>query len=310
MTSPHHPAPCPGAVPDPRPDTAWVRCALASRRGRPPELARGQLLHLPAGVLFEPMVVAALGSAVTQTRPPARLVWDVVFEISLRGRPAAGRPGARRVPDLGQMPQLDPGIMPSCREPVVAVLGGDRVQRDDQVPLPGGPGRQPPAAVSARRSGPAGGGEREPGPSLAAGFRPGRLVPALGPGASVADGVSLLVGYGHAPGRSGVARGRAGQVPGQPRVDRPDPGHLAGPVRPARQGGQRDGQGDPAREPGRDQAGPRARPESARLSPAGLRRRLRLPDRLRRRTFCIGLAVRAFPACWPGLESWPRRRSR
>jgi hypothetical protein len=39
------------------------------------------------------------------------------------------------------------------------------------------------------------------------------------PGAAVADGVPVSVGYRDAPGGRGVGGGGAGQVPGQPRVD-------------------------------------------------------------------------------------------
>jgi hypothetical protein len=38
------------------------------------------------------------------------------------------------------------------REPVIAVLGGDRIERDEQIALSAGPGAQPPAPVSAGRA--------------------------------------------------------------------------------------------------------------------------------------------------------------
>ena len=70
----------------------------------------------------------------------------------------------------------------------------------------------------------------------------------------MADGVALVVGDRHAPRGLRVVRGGGGQVAGQPRVDRAQAGQLAGPVRQAGQGDQRDGQGDPAGEPGGNRA--------------------------------------------------------
>ena len=43
------------------------------------------------------------------------------------------------MPDLGQVPQLDPGIMALGLVPVVARIGGERVKRDQQVGCPGVP---------------------------------------------------------------------------------------------------------------------------------------------------------------------------
>jgi hypothetical protein len=63
-----------------------------------------------------------------------------MFEIALLGWPAAGRSGARGMPDLGQVPQLDPRIMTAGLKPVVTGVQGDRVQGDDQVRLAGDPG--------------------------------------------------------------------------------------------------------------------------------------------------------------------------
>jgi PIN domain len=48
---------------------------------------------------------------------------------------------------------------------VVAVLGGERADRDEQVPLAGDLGAEPPGTVAAGRAGIAGGGEGEPGPA-------------------------------------------------------------------------------------------------------------------------------------------------
>src|SRR6185437_13345148 len=60
---------------------------------------------------LESMITPTLWTAVAQARPPARFIRDVVLEITLCGGSAAARSGAGRVPDLGQVPELDPGIM-------------------------------------------------------------------------------------------------------------------------------------------------------------------------------------------------------
>src|SRR5580693_4351997 len=116
--------------------------------------------------------------------------------------------------------------------PVIAIPGGDRADLDEQVLLPGG---EPPGAVPAGRAGLIGGSEGEPGSA-------GRIMPVRfsafhGPGAAVPDRVPLLVGDGDAPGRPGIAGRGSSQVPGQVRVDRPDPAQLTGPVLPAGHGG-------------------------------------------------------------------------
>jgi hypothetical protein len=90
-----------------------------------------------------------------------------------------------------------------------------------------------------------------------AGFVPSGGVGAalgFGSGAAVADGVSLLIGDGHAPGRLEILGGRAGQVTGQGGVDGAKAGDLAGPVGQVQQGGQGDGQVQAAGEPSRDHA--------------------------------------------------------
>src|SRR5579862_6151868 len=133
------------------------------------------------------MVMPALGAAVTHTRSAARLVRGVVFEIALGGGPSAGRGGTGRVPDLGQVPQRDAGIMPSGLMPVIAVLRGDRLKRDDQVPLSGDPDGQPPGPDPAGRSASVDSAEGEPGPSCLS-RRSGRgPAAAFGPCAPVAD---------------------------------------------------------------------------------------------------------------------------
>jgi hypothetical protein len=63
-----------------------------------------------------------------------------MFEVALLGWPAAGRSGTGSVPDLGQVPELDPRVMTAGLEPVITGVLGDRVQRDDQVRLSGDPG--------------------------------------------------------------------------------------------------------------------------------------------------------------------------
>jgi hypothetical protein len=81
----------------------------------------------------------ALWTPVAQAGPAARLIGNVVLEVALAGGPPADRANAGGVPDLGQVPQLDPGVVPLGREPVITVLGGEGVQLDDQVRAgPGG----------------------------------------------------------------------------------------------------------------------------------------------------------------------------
>jgi hypothetical protein len=113
-----------------------------------------------------------------------------VLEVAGGGGPPADRAGAGGVPDLGQVPELDPGIMTPGLVPVVAVLGGDGVEGDDQVrPVSGG--AQLPGAVAAGRPGLAGGGEGEPGPARWCWSGPGAVAGGSGPGAAVPDGVPL-----------------------------------------------------------------------------------------------------------------------
>jgi hypothetical protein len=84
-------------------------------------------------MLFEPVVVPTLWPAVTETRSSACFVRGVVLEVGLGGGPPADGAGAGGVPDLGQVPELDPGIVTAGFVAVVAGVGGDRVQVDDQV---------------------------------------------------------------------------------------------------------------------------------------------------------------------------------
>ena len=213
------------------------------------------------------VVVTALRVPVTQAGPAARLVGDVVLEVRARRWAAAARPGARGVPDLGQVPEQDPGIVTLGLVPVIAGPGGDGLQGDEQVPLPGSPGGERPGAVSAGRAGLVrrGEGERRRAGRIRAVFGAWFMTfrgvcPAAGgggAGAAMADSVPVLVGHGHAPGGPGGAGRRGGQVTGQIRIEGADTGHLTGPVREVQQGGQRDGQVGPAGEPGRDHPGQR-----------------------------------------------------
>jgi hypothetical protein len=84
-------------------------------------------------VLLEAMIMTALRTRVAQARPAACFVGGVVLEVSLGGGSAADGAGAGGVPDLGQVPELDPGIVPLGFEPVITRVGGDRVDGDDQV---------------------------------------------------------------------------------------------------------------------------------------------------------------------------------
>jgi hypothetical protein len=179
-----------------------------SRRGCPSEGAVGELVDRPFGVLLEPVVVAAFGAGVTAARPAARLIRGVVLDIALGGGPTADRAGG--VPDLDQVLERDAGVVAAGLVPMVAGVGGQGLQGDDQVG-PGSRGPQSPSAVPAGRAIPAGRAEDESGRS-GSGALPVSL--GFGPGAAVPDGVAVLVGDSHAPGRLRVARGRGGQVPG------------------------------------------------------------------------------------------------
>src|SRR5439155_20205115 len=140
----------------------------------------------------------ALRARVAQAGPPARLIRGVVLEIAGPGGPPAYGAGAGSVPDLGQVPQPDPGVVAAGLVLVLARVGVQGVDRDDQV-RPAAGGGQPPGAVSAGWPVPAGRGEREPGPARRAG--PGAFPGALrlGPGAAVPDGVAVLAGDRDAP---------------------------------------------------------------------------------------------------------------
>src|ERR1700741_4876596 len=104
----------------------WLYHVLPSRGRGPADLPAGELLGVPAGILFEPVVEAALRIPVAQAGPAARLVGNVVLEGGVHGGAAAAGPGARGVPDLGQVPEHDPGVVASCLVAVITVAGGDR----------------------------------------------------------------------------------------------------------------------------------------------------------------------------------------
>jgi hypothetical protein len=149
----------------------------------------------------------------------------VVVEVAAAGRAPAARAGASGVADLRQVPQHHPRIMTLGLMPVVAVVDGDRAEGDDQLTPPGCPGGQPPRAEPAGWAAIVCAGEREPRSVGAAwGIGPARrpecLAAAVRPRAAVPDGDSALFGDGHAPGGPRAGCGGAGQVAGQPGVDR------------------------------------------------------------------------------------------
>jgi hypothetical protein len=163
----------------------------------------------------------ALWAGVTQAAAAACFIRGVVLQVALGGGAAADGAGTGSVPDLGQVPQPDPGVVAAGLIPVVAGVGGDRVDRDDQV-RSGSGGAQPPGAVSAPgRAVPADGSEGEPRRAGAGAFA---VACGFGAGAAVGDGVALVVGDGEAPGGLRAGCGGGGQVAGQPGVDRAEAG--------------------------------------------------------------------------------------
>src|SRR5207237_742849 len=143
----------------------------------------GELLDRPVGVLLEAMVVTALRAAITQAGASACFVRGIVLEVALGGGSAADRAGAGGVPDLGQVPEFDPGVVAVGFVPVVTRVGGDRVDGEDQV-RPASRGAEPPGSVPAGRAGqPGQGGQRGGQGTRAAG--PPAAAPA-GPAAGAA----------------------------------------------------------------------------------------------------------------------------
>src|SRR5689334_1889754 len=242
--------------------TGWFGGIGPPGWGGPPEGPVAELVDLPARVLLEPMVPPTFGPPITQARPSARFIRGVVVVVTLRGWPAAPRPRASGVSDLGQVPEFGPGIMALGLEPVIAWPGIDGVELDQQVrPAPGSAQAPGPWFGRSRE------GESRPVPGRRSGSLP--VAPGFGPGTAVPDGVSVLVGHGHAPRRRGVAGGSGGQVAGQPGVDRPDSGELSRPVGQPGQVGQRDRQGDSSGEPARRRSARGARGRSRRTVLAG-----------------------------------------
>ena len=236
---------------------------------------------MPAWVLLELMVLPTLRAAVTQAGQAACLVRDVVLVVTGGGGPSATRPGAGGVSDLGQVAELDPGIMAFGLEPVVTLAGIDRVEADQQI-RPGSRDAEPPGPWFGSR----GEGEARAVPDARSGPLPVAL--GLGARAAVGDGVPLPVGHGHAPRRPRVGGGGRQVSPsatGQPARVRPShpadpPSRSAWPAapsgRPARRTRFRDwrrhpvpaGSPGPGAGPGRRGRAarpcrPRARPSSA-----------------------------------------------
>ena len=178
-----------------------------------------------------------LRSGVTQARSSARLKGDVVLEVAGGGRSPADGAGAGGVPDLGQVAELDAGVVALGLKPVVAVLGGDGCRPTTRSgPVPGSAGSRCRSRLAARRGWLAG---VNANPGLPRFLRdPGRpRFPCLpGPGggswaragAAVADGVAFGVGDGYAPFRPGAlaaaarARSRAST-----RFYRPEAGEVS-----------------------------------------------------------------------------------
>jgi hypothetical protein len=169
----------------------------------------------------------------TPARPPPRPAHStptphyrhrrIVLEVDAGGGPSAAGAGAGGVPDLGQVPEHDPGIVAPGLPPVVTVPGRQRPDLDEQVLLPGG---EPPGSVPAGRPAVIGGGEGER-------WSAGRIVPVWfapfgGPGTAMADRVPVLVGDRDALGRPGVTGDSMGEVAGQVGVDEANSVHLAG----------------------------------------------------------------------------------
>src|SRR5260370_19495137 len=86
----------------------WFGDVLAATRGGPPDGARRRLVDLPPGILLDPVIMPALGAAVTHTSSTTRLIGHVMLEITVHGGPPAARAGASPAPDLGRAPNLHP----------------------------------------------------------------------------------------------------------------------------------------------------------------------------------------------------------
>ena len=117
-------------------------------------------------------------AAVAQARPPACLVRGVVLEVAVPGGPSADGAGAGRMPDLGQVPQLDAGVVAAGLVPVVARVSGYRIKSDCQAGPATGDAK-PPSAVPSRRAVLPGGGDGNAGPSHVSGGLPRPRGPVL-----------------------------------------------------------------------------------------------------------------------------------
>ena len=179
----------------------------ATRRG-PPQLAGSDLFQLPALGLFASVMVAAQRSQVAFAGPAALVIRHRVVEVAPSGPPAAPRCAACPMAGLDQVPELAAGLVRRFLVAVVAAVAGQRADR-----------------------------QGEAGRTAEIRWTPGY--------APVPDGLSRRPGHSHAEAGRGVGRGQRGQVPGQCRIDRPEPGDLARLGRQPKLGEQRHGQVDP-----------------------------------------------------------------
>ena len=69
---------------------------------------------------------------VAQAGPAACPIGRVVLETALAGGPPADRAGAGSVADLAQVPEPGAGVVAAGLEPVVAVLGSEGVEFDEE----------------------------------------------------------------------------------------------------------------------------------------------------------------------------------
>ena len=148
-----------------RSGSRWVRCRSCGRWGGPPEGPVRELVDVPLRVLLELVVVAALRAGVAETGPAACFVRGVVLVVALGGGPAADGAGAGGVPDLGQVPQPDPGIVAfgsRYRWSQGSVVTGSSVMIRSG-PGPGVRSRQVPGSAVAPNANP--GPSRAPGPA-------------------------------------------------------------------------------------------------------------------------------------------------
>ena len=231
-------------------------CRLDAYRNDTP-LNRATTTHLARLSYATARTELTTNIAIAETGAAACLIRGVVLEVGAGGGSTAGDPGAGGVPDLGQVPEPGAGVVAPGLVSVVARIGAEGVEGDEQV-RPRSPAAKPPGAVPSGRAAEIRRGEGDRRSVPLPGFpvfiaAPGVFL-GFGPRAAVADGVAVLVGDRDAPGGLRVLCGRGGQVAGQAGVDRTDAGDLTGPFGQAEQGGQGDGQGDLPGEPEGDRA--------------------------------------------------------